>query len=334
MYRCGYESGVVLDESRTSWDGEGLRPILWSVWYPTNDARDDLGGAEQSLEVFDLGNVLPYANPLDHAAARIVLLSHGTGGTAESLGWVASQLAERGCMVIAANHHGNCGKEEYRPEGFICWWERAADLSLLLTHFLADSRFGHLVRDVPVATIGYSLGAHAALALSGGITSMPQFRDWAVDHPVMARGPREFPDLSDRLDRLFETSAAFRQSWARHGQSYRDARVSVAILLAPPPPVRAFTPSSISSIEIPVAVLAAANDIEADPDVCARWLCSQNAQFELTTFAAADHYAFLGPLTARGATLLSELVGKAGPRERAQMHAAIGRKILDLLYNP
>lgn len=329
MYQCGYAHGIAHDPARSSWTGSGARPCFWSIWYPSEEVGSATNARDCSEDIFELGPVQSGLLALVKPVAPAVLLSHGTGGTAESLGWIASMLARRGSLVIAANHHGNTGLEDYRPEGFLCWWERAADLSLLLSKFSADMRFGHLIRDVPVVTVGYSLGAHTSLSLLGGETSMGQFREWAQDHPFAANGPREFPDLPDHIDRLFSTSEVFRQSWARHGQSYRDERISSGIILAPPPPVRALTPTSVREISNPVSILAAANDTEADTNLCAHWLCEQNQRFHLTVLDDADHYAFLGPTTEKGAAILSGLVTGLPPEIRERTRTEIGAAILD-----
>lgn len=329
MYQCGYTQGIAHDPARSSWTGTGARPCFWSIWYPSEEMRPATSARDCSQDIFDLGPVQTGLLPLSKPLAPAVLLSHGTGGTAESLGWIASILARRGSLVIAANHHGNTGLEKYRPEGFLCWWERAADLSLLLTKFAADERFGHLVRDVPVVTVGYSLGAHTSLSLLGAETSMDQFREWAQDHPFAANGPREFPDLADHIDRLFASSEIFRQSWVRHGQSYRDERISSGIILAPPPPVRALTPTSVVAIRAPLSIVAAANDTEADTNLCARWLCEQNPCFHLTVLDNADHYAFLGPTTEKGEAILSGLLSDLPPETRERRRVEIGTAILD-----
>lgn len=158
---------------------------------------------------------------------------------------------------------------------------------------------------------------------------MGQFREWAQGHPFMANGPREFPDLADHIDRLFATSEVFRQSWARQGHSYRDSRIISGILLAPPPPVRALIPTSLAEISAPLTILAAANDSEANPDLCARWLCKQNPGFELTVLQDADHYGFLGPLTEKGAAILSDHFAGVAFESRARLHAEVGAVILE-----
>jgi len=61
-----------------------------------------------------------------------VLLSHGTGGTATGMSWLPTSLAQIGYICVGVDHHGNTATEPYRAEGFICWWERALDHSLII----------------------------------------------------------------------------------------------------------------------------------------------------------------------------------------------------------
>jgi hypothetical protein len=78
-----------------------------------------------------------------------------------------------------------------------------------------------------------------------------------------------------------------------------------------------------------VYILAAANDTEADTNLCARWLCDQNPRFHLTVLDDGDHYAFLGPTTENGAAILSGLVTGLPPEIRERTRAEISAAILD-----
>ena len=42
----------------------------------------------------------------------LVLLSHGTGGSAVMLAWLGETLARAGYVVAAINHHGNTATED------------------------------------------------------------------------------------------------------------------------------------------------------------------------------------------------------------------------------
>ncbi|WP_371932450.1 hypothetical protein [Pararhizobium sp. IMCC21322] len=135
---CGYRTGVIWDPTRPNWQNNGERPIAWSAWYPT----DDIGSVQiPSGHFFELGDVIQNAALTSQKRLPVVLLSHGTGGTAESVSWLAWALACEGYVVTGANHHGNTGLEPYLAEGFLCWWERAPDLSMLLTSLGATGFF-------------------------------------------------------------------------------------------------------------------------------------------------------------------------------------------------
>src|SRR5437016_14195836 len=130
----GFRQGRLDDTSRPNWDGSGLRPVNWFAWYPADDA------VEQELRPRDTTaawfSYRPAARDaaLSRTLARypIAMLSHGTGGTAMHLDWLARDLAGRGFIAVGVDHHGNTSAEPYRAEGFLAWWERARDLTLLL----------------------------------------------------------------------------------------------------------------------------------------------------------------------------------------------------------
>ncbi|MDP1013597.1 hypothetical protein Q6293_28055, partial [Klebsiella pneumoniae] len=67
-----------------------------------------------------------------HAQYPLLLLSHGTGGTASSLDWMAAALSANGYIVAGVNHPGNTALEPLTREGFMLWWERATDVSEVL----------------------------------------------------------------------------------------------------------------------------------------------------------------------------------------------------------
>ena len=327
MYACGYRRGLWLDLSRQNWDQTGPRPVAWSAWYPASP-RSSRMIPRMAWGLFDLGEVDP-----DQALAHggpwpVVLLSHGTGGSAESLGWLARELACRGSVVLAAQHHGNTSLEPYRAEGFLCWWERARDLSGLLTEASGPHVFGAALDLQRVAAVGYSLGAHTVLSLGGAVTSMDLLQRWQDSVGAVERGPREFPDLAGRLPSLFESSAVFRASWSRQGDSNQDPRVRAVVAIAPPPPVRAFTHGSIQAMTVPVTLMAGGADLEAPLSVGAAWLQSLNPNFALHEVGGSvGHHSFLGPPSATGQRDQPELFADATEVARDEVH----RRVLSLV---
>ena len=204
MTLCGYQEGLLTDPSRSNWQNDGPRPIAWRAWYPTGE---EAPVTSFSYSTFEMGAVALDA-PVSSPRLPVVLLSHGTGGTAESLGWLARSLAAEGYVVLGVNHHGNTAAEPYRAEGFLCWWDRAADLSCLLTS-LSDGAFADALDLDQVYAVGFSLGGYSVLSLAGARTSLEAFDKWRQIAGIATEGPAEFPDAGSQIPKLLETSEVF-----------------------------------------------------------------------------------------------------------------------------
>src|SRR3954470_16793271 len=106
----GFCQGLFEDASRPNWDGSGPRPLRWTAWYPAaeNAVDHELRPHDTTASWFAYR---PAARDADlsqtHARHPIVMLSHGTGGTAMHLDWLARELAGRGFIVVGVDHHGN-----------------------------------------------------------------------------------------------------------------------------------------------------------------------------------------------------------------------------------
>lgn len=324
MSCCGYRTGVIHDPSRSNWQDSGPRPIAWSAWYPTDAAQ----GTAPPPHFFDLGPVIHDAALADGPLRPVVLLSHGTGGSAESLSWLARYLAGKGLVVLAANHHGNSGAEPYMAQGFLCWWDRATDLSRLLS----SAPFHNMLDLNAVTAVGFSLGAHSVLAEAGARTSMAEFDDWQRSAGIASKGPKEFPDAADKITELSETSAAFRASWARHGGDFTDDRIKALVAIAPAPPTRSLTAASVSAIKLPVTILTGGADTEAPKGHCTDWLLDQNDRFRHYDLGPdVGHYTFLGHPSDPGLVGVVDIFTDAASVDRAEVHNRTSAKVLHAL---
>ncbi|MEM9045492.1 MAG: alpha/beta fold hydrolase [Pseudomonadota bacterium] len=291
MSACGYRTGVINDGSRSNWQNSGARPIAWTAWYPS---RRVASSKQPEPGFFESGDIVLDAPLTGISRLPVVLMSHGTGGRAESLSWLARYLAKAGYVVLAANHHGNTGLEPYTAEGFICWWERASDLSFLLTQMSQDAFFGHRLDLDRVFAVGFSLGGYTVLTMAGAQTSLEEFQRWRTENGIADVGPREFPNVGSHVPGLISSSAAFRASWARSADDFTDSRLKKIAAIAPAPPVRSFTRSSVAEIDLPVLLLTGGNDVEAPSEHCADWLMRQNNSFERVDLGReVGHYTFL-----------------------------------------
>lgn len=327
--QVGYTTGQFADPTRVNWTGTGPRPIAWSAWYPCIDDNDTPRRSVKGF--FDLGPVVPDAR-VAPGPWPVILLSHGTGGSAESLGWLGHDLASRGTVVLGAQHHGNTGIEPYHPAGFLCWWERAADLLLLLDDHAETGVFADQLDLDRISAVGFSLGAHSVLTLAGAVTRMDAFFDFAEAHPDFAKGPPEFPDLAALIPELHEQSEPFRQSWARQGEAHLDPRLDAVAAIASPPPVRALTRASLRGIDQPVTLLTGEADRQAPAALATTWLQEQNPDFRHSSMGKdVGHYSFLGVPRDKSLIGRHPFFTDSPTVDRAQLHQQTARTVWDAL---
>jgi predicted dienelactone hydrolase len=132
-----------VDPSRMNWSRTGPRPLRTAIWYPVDAVREretifDAPAAEQ---LFVPVEVAAGEQPSHRSHKfQLVVMSHGTGGSAIMMMWLGSHLAANGYIVAAVNHHGNTAAEkELAVQGFLLYWERATDLEVLIDALLAWS---------------------------------------------------------------------------------------------------------------------------------------------------------------------------------------------------
>jgi predicted dienelactone hydrolase len=316
--------------------------LRWAAWYPApDDAIEQEAPARlAAISFFALGSAAREGD-LSDAQRRypVVLLSHGTGGAASGLDWLARRLALRGFIALAVNHHGNtAAAERYRPEGFLAQWERPRDLSLLLDHIETHPAFAGRLDLDRVFAGGFSAGAYTAAAALGAITLFSQYRPPAGDASganaapaALTNGPREFPDLADHLPRLLAESAVFRASWARMSADYHDPRIKAALLCAPGRSVRGFSPESLAAIATPVTIATGGADEVGPPAECTFWLQRQlpHASAEIV-HPDAGHYVFLPEATATGRRMAPDICVDPPTVDRHTIHERAAAIALDL----
>lgn len=335
-YRVGFLRGLLYDQNRPNWEGDGFRPLRWSAWYPAaEDAVEETVLLPPERPLFIMGTVAPDAELTKQGELLpVILLSHGTGGTAVSLGWLAQALAAAGCVVIGVNHHGNTASEPYKAEGFLCWWERSPDLSVALDKLSREGPFAGRLDLERVACAGFSLGGYTALSLAGAITDMEQFRTWAGATPFR-NGPREFPDLGECVEPLLRQSAVFQAAWERQAASFADPRIGAVAALAPAPPIRAFTQRSLAVLGPPVTILAGGADREAPADLCAEWLHHHLPGSCLHRLGRdVGHYTLLPEATEEGRRLAPELSVDAPGVGRSAVHRHSAAIVLAAFREP
>jgi predicted dienelactone hydrolase len=252
----------------------------------------------------------------------LILLSHGTGGTAQSMAWLATALAARGFIVAGVNHPGNTALEPYTVQGFALWWLRARDISVVTDAMLADATFGAHIDPARIGAIGFSLGGYTMIELAGGITSLAQFVAYCRAAPDAAtcKAPPEFPDLLAKSEALAREDPAYAAALGESGRSYREPRIRAVVAIAPALGPT-FTPESLAAITIPMAIIAGESDSILPIDANARQVAAKIPHAELTILPGrVDHYVFVNVCTPAGRSIMAPICVDAPEIDRAAIH--------------
>jgi len=311
----------LIPQGAYNWRGASTRALVTTVWYPaiagTAMAEHVIGPADSPL--FRLGKWAVNAQP---APGRfpLIVLSHGTGGSAQIMAWLARGLASWGYVVAGVNHPGNNSLEDYTAEGFLLWWERARDLTTAIDLLLQDPMLGPIIDQKRVGAAGFSLGGYTMFEITGGRTDPALFQKFCRSD--LAEGcvaPPEFPDLLARWTQLESTSEEFRNAVQQAGRSLRDPRIRAAFAIAPALGP-AFIPDSLGEITVPVAIVAGMDDRIAPVGPNARALARLTPRATLSLLPGVGHYTFLASCTDFGVQAQPQLCAEAAGVNRDVIH--------------
>ncbi len=290
------------------------------VWYPA-----ETGGAAEMLgrnAVFKGAPVVRDASP--HAGTYpLVVLSHGSGGNAPNLSWIASALADRGIVVVATNHPGTTSGNSDALQT-VKLWERPADLSALVDAAQSGAVPGIEVDENAIGALGFSLGGYSVLTLAGASVSAKEYAEYCTafagqhDCLWLSNGGVAFDALAQD---------------ARYEQSNLDPRISVVVSVDPALS-QAYRPESLQGIDARVQLinLGIGEDVYAGVD--AAHLVDHVGGAELVQIAEANHFSFLGECTFKGSYIIrmageDPICDETGDRTRADIHRELKQTIGD-----
>jgi len=305
------------------WRGAKIHALLATVWYPAAPvAREEqqwigppgaplarAGRAATDASLAAAPNRFP-----------LVVVSHGTGGSALAMAWLGTRLAAHGFIAVAVNHPGNDALEPYTAQGFTLWWLRARDLSAVIDGMLADPQFAARIDPRRIGAAGFSLGGYTVIEIAGGRSSTALFDSCERDpHGRSCVSPPEFPTLISRVVTLLKTDPGYRAAVRGAGSSYRDPRVRAVFAIAPALGM-VLTPDSLAGISIPVEIVAGSADAIEPVTVNARYFAAHISGSRLIIFPGAGHYTFFASCTATGKKSEPELCVDHAGIDRDQLH--------------
>jgi predicted dienelactone hydrolase len=324
--RVGLTTRVFHPKATRNWRGAERKELHCLIWYPAIssavETKQIIGPPDEPL--LEAGSAMPHAEFAPTLSKLpLIVLSHGTGGTADQMAWLGTALARAGFIAAAVDHPGNNGTERYTAEGFALWWERATDLSEVIDGILADSDIGSHVDPTRIGAAGFSIGGHTVMELAGARSDIGVFYDMCRAHPDIptchVAEMRDFGTTADVLQTVRKSSG---ESLARSGDSYRDARVAAVFAIAPAV-AETQTADSLHAIRIPVEIAVGAADPIAPPGNNADWLRANIRGARETVLPNVSHYTFLDTCTAAGKSRMPLLCTDPAGVDRDAVHAQV-----------
>ena len=324
--RVGLVTRVVHPTVSRNWRGAEHKELRCTIWYPAIDTaietKQFIGPPETPL--FEAGTATPHADfPPSLRKLPMIVLSHGSGGSALQMAWLGTQLARAGFIAVAVDHPGNNANEPYTAEGFLLWWERATDLTEVVDAMLADPELNGHIDLTRIGAAGFSIGGYNVMELAGATTDVSILYDQCRQHPETAvcHVP-EMKDMGSPDQMLQVVRKTSRESLARSADSFRDERVRAVFAIAPFG--EAFTQDSLHAIRIPVYLVAGKDDPILPPRDNADWIRSNIRSAQETVLpGGVAHYTFLDTCTAAGKSTLGVYCADAPGVDRDAVHAQV-----------
>lgn len=296
-----------------------------SVFYPS-------AGEDRPMQVGSYAPKLDRDGLPVRGNTRLVVISHGSGGSPWTYTDLARRLVEDGFVVAFPLHRGDNARDPSSP-GSDSWKQRPAEVSRAIDAVAREPRFASLLSLDKVGMYGMSAGGHTALTLAGGRWSPALLARHCEAHIV--EDFQTCVGLSTRLtggmlDGLKKTVAlaVIRQRFSdATWQSHVDARIQAVV--AGVPLAADFDMASLASPAVPLGLVTARQDrwllprFHSDAVLAACKRCEQVADLP-----GGGHGALLSPLPPADAmsSLAKDLLLDPPGFDRSQL-PALDRKI-------
>jgi len=318
-------------DSSYDWRGARKQALVTTIWYPakTGSVEQEDWVGPPDAPIASAGKAAPDADlAVSPAKFPLIVISHGSGGSALMMAWLGTRLAAEGYVAAAVNHPGNNALEPYTTRGFVEWSERATDLSRVLDAILADRKFGARIDQSRIGAAGFSLGGFTVIELAGGIGTLDSFRAFcgSPHADAMCHDQLEFPHLGAWATITYFVSPGLRTSIANSHSSHRDPRIRAIFAIAPALGP-AFAPETLEKISLPVEIVAGADDQVVPVGSSARYFADHIPRAKLTLYpGGVGHYTFLGTCTENGKKTRPAICNDATGVDRTAIHEQTANK--------
>lgn len=245
--------------------------------------------------------------PVAGRSLPLIVLSHGSGGSALGHHDTAAILADAGFVVAAINHPGDNYQDTSAQAHLSAFATRPVDMRRLIDHMLSAWP-GHAALDAKrIGFFGFSRGGYTGLALIGAVPN------WALRRDLCP------PDSTQPL-----CEEVRQQAWP--APPTPDPRIRVAVIADP---LSVFDDKGLAHVTVPVQLWASAlgGDGVTPESVAAVRHGLPNAP-DWHVVADAGHFAFLAPCSTALADMAPGLCRDGAGFSRATFHTAFNTSVL------
>lgn len=287
-----------------------------TLYYPTHAAAQPVRRGPFTLMLAE------QAAPV-RGNGRLVVISHGSGGSPWVHADLARSLVDAGFVVAMPQHRGDNYRDDRDP-GPDSWTLRPQEVSRAIDAVAHDPRFAPLLNFDKVGMYGMSAGGHTALSMAGGRWSPAGFKQHCEANLV-----EDFQSCVGLITRL--TGGAFDglKKWAALAvirQRFDDAVVRehtdarVAAVVAGVPSSADFDMSSLASPRVPLGLVTAQQDRWLNPRFHSeRVLQACKTCERVAELPTGGHGALLSPLPPGLTGLLGDMLNDPPGFDRGVM---------------
>lgn len=247
-------------------------PLALRIWYPRTPG---------------------FGDRIKGTALPLIVISHGTGGSALGHSDTARALARAGFIVVALTHAGdNYRDQSYAGRG-LNLVRRPGQIAYAIDYMLASWPHHDVIDPQRIGMFGFSAGGFTTLVVAGG-------------SPDLSRGAAHCRTQPGSWGCIYVRSHGWEPGAHPEGPQrpwIHDPRVKAAVVAAPAVGY-SFEPDHLANVVIPIQLWGGDHDrIIDDSALIVRRLLPPQTEFHLVR--SAGHFSFMAPCSWSGRAIVA-----------------------------
>jgi predicted dienelactone hydrolase len=288
-------------------NGAPDRPMQVAIWYPSAalTAATSMGLASQDVAL---------GGEIKGTSLPLVIVSHGTGGSAYSHLDTALALADAGFVVAAVTHPGDNHADQSRSVAVL---DRPGHVTRAIDYMLGSWKGHDRIDANRVGVFGYSAGGFTALVSAGGKPDLTMVGPHCAGHPG---------DFACRL--LSKKSGSLPKVEVTSADDLKDNRIRAAVVAAPALGF-AFGDKGLRDVHIPIQLWRAEDDtLLPNPWYAEAVRHALPLVPEYHVVPKAQHYDFMPSCSERLAAVAPQICTSQQGFDRSAFHEQFNADVL------